>query len=258
MIFYFSGTGNSKYIATRLSEMLHQDLISINEKIKNNDTHPISTDEKLIFVTPPYGWRLPKIVNDWITAVNFTNGKKVWFILDCGDSIANAGKYNKKLCDKKNLEYKGTFQIIMPENYIALFNAPENQQAKEIILKAEPLIDKASEIIAEGNNFPSVSNNLANMFLSDIINPFFYSTIIKAKPFYVTDKCVGCGKCASLCPLNNITIQNNKPSWSNKCTHCMSCICYCPTQAIEYGNSAKNKVRYNFENLNYDRKELVK
>ncbi len=258
MILYFSGTGNSKYIATRLARKLNEEMININEKIKTNDHSSIHTDDHLIFVCPTYGWRMPRIVNDWITKTDFINAKKVWFILNCGDGIGNASKYNKKLSDKKHLEYKGTMQIIMPENYIALFNAPEGEEAIKIIDKAEPLIDKAIKVIFNDENFTKVATTIKDDLLSDVINPLFYTTIIKAKPFYATDECIGCGKCANLCPLNNITLKDDKPVWSSNCTHCMSCICYCPKQAIEYGNNAKGKVRYNFERLNYDCKELVK
>lgn len=257
MILYFSGTGNSKYIATRLAKGLNEEVININEKIKNNDTSTITTDDHLIFVTPTYAWRLPRIVNDWILQTEFINAKKAWFILDCGDGIGNASKYNKRLSSKKKLEYKGTLQVIMPENYIALFNAPNDEEAIKIINKAEPLIDKAIKTIFNDENFTKITT-IKDDLLSDIVNPLFYTTIIKAKPFYVTEKCIGCGKCASLCPLNNITLKDDKPIWSNNCTHCMSCICYCPKQAIEYGNNAKGKIRYNFERLDYDCKELVK
>lgn len=51
--------------------------------------------------------------------------------MNCGSEIGNAAKYNQQLAKQKQLEYMGTAQIIMPENYIALFQAPEkSKQAK--------------------------------------------------------------------------------------------------------------------------------
>ena len=58
------------------------------------------------------------------------------------------------------------------------------------------------------------------------------------------NKCVGCGKCAQLCPLNNIHLENGKPMWGDTCTHCMACISACPTQAIEYKKISVGKPRY--------------
>ena len=61
------------------------------------------------------------------------------------------------------------------------------------------------------------------------------------------DKCVGCGKCAKMCPLNNIELKNSKPVWGKNCTHCMACICLCPTEAIEYGKKSVGKPRYHLD-----------
>ena len=76
------------------------------------------------------------------------------------------------------------------------------------------------------------------------INALYYKFLVKAKAFYTTDACSGCGKCEKACVLNNITIKDGKPIWGNKCTHCMACICGCPTAAIEYGKKSQGKPRY--------------
>lgn len=54
MILYFTGTGNSKYVAERLSEKLGDELLSINEKLKNHDHSPITTGERVVIVAPAY------------------------------------------------------------------------------------------------------------------------------------------------------------------------------------------------------------
>lgn len=52
MILYFSGTGNSKYVAQRMAEALNQSLLSMNDRIRSHDTSPVETDERLVIVTP--------------------------------------------------------------------------------------------------------------------------------------------------------------------------------------------------------------
>ena len=37
MIYYFTGTGNSRYIARELHQQLNEDYISMNTLIRNND-----------------------------------------------------------------------------------------------------------------------------------------------------------------------------------------------------------------------------
>ena len=77
--------------------------------------------------------------------------------------------------------------------------------------------------------------------------PFWVKFMLTAKAFYVKDSCIGCGKCAKLCPLNNINIVEKKPVWGKKCTHCMACICNCPKDSIEYGTITVGKERYLFK-----------
>ena len=62
MILYFSGTGNSKYVAQRMAEALNQSLLSMNDRIRSRDTSPVETDERLVIVTPTYAWRIPRLV----------------------------------------------------------------------------------------------------------------------------------------------------------------------------------------------------
>jgi len=69
----------------------------------------------------------------------------------------------------------------------------------------------------------------------------------RGKIEFDTDKCIGCGKCKTLCPLNNIEIKKKRPLWNGNCTHCMACISYCPTEAIEYKTKTKNQSRYYIE-----------
>ena len=37
----------------------------------------------------------------------------------------------------------GTAQLVMPENYIAMFNAPQPEEARQIVARAQPDIDRA-------------------------------------------------------------------------------------------------------------------
>ena len=249
MILYFSGTGNSRYVAQCIAKSLSDELLSMNDRIKAGDTSPVTSDERLIIVTPTYAWRIPNIVRDWLAETDFPCGAQAWFVMTCGSEIGNAAQYNHELCQKKQLTYMGTAQIIMPENYIAMFDAPRAEEARQIVDRAESAIDRSATAIAENQAFPPPRDNLYDRFMSGPVNPIFYAFCVKAKAFTVSDACIGCGQCARLCPTNNITIQNGKPVWCGDCTHCMACICRCGAEAIEYGKKSLGKPRYHFEML---------
>ena len=249
MVLYFTGTGNSRHIAERIAHALNDTLISLNDRIKSGDITPLAVNGRLVLVMPTYAWRIPRIVRDWLLKTDFPGAKRAWFVMTCGSEIGNAAGFNHELCQAKGLAYEGTAQIIMPENYIAMFNAPQADEARTIVAKAEPDIKRAIAAIAADQAVAPPRRSLIDRFMSSAVNPLFYPLFVKSSAFTVNSKCVGCGQCVSLCPMNNIALKNGKPSWGKDCTHCMACICYCPTEAIEYGKKSLGKPKYHFEAL---------
>ncbi len=246
MILFFSGTGNSQYVAKILAEKTKDDIVSINKLVKQgNQKQLVSQDKPLVFVCPTYAWRIPKVVEDFIKSVDFSGSNKVYFILTCGLSTSNALGYIKQLCKVKGFELEGFADIIMPENYIAMYNAPDKVTADKIIQKSMPKILKIAEDIRDEIPFPVLTTKPS--LKSGVVNTVFYKFFVKSKGFYTTEKCISCKKCVQLCPLNNIEIKEDKPIWQNNCTHCMACISGCPTLAIEYKNKTQGKPRYYLE-----------
>lgn len=244
MIFWFSGTGNSKYAAQRMAEALNEPLLCMNDRIKAHDTATVETGERLVIVTPTYAWRIPRLVRDWLLQTELRGARQAWFVMTCGSEIGSADRYNRELCRVKGLSCMGTAQIVMPENYIAMFGVPQADEARRIVAKAEPDIDRAIAALREGLPFPPTRNNLYDRLMSGPVNPIFYACFVKDRAFTAGPACTGCGLCAKRCPTNNISLQNGRPVWGGSCTHCMACICYCPAEAIEYGRKSRGKPRY--------------
>ncbi len=252
MVICFSGTGNSRYIAKKLADGLDDELIDatlcVNEEVvlyhgENTHTH--------IFVCPTYAWRIPKVFEKHIERATFANESdkplNAYFVLTCGGDIGNAEKYIKSLCKKKGFNLLGVAEVVMPENYLAMFSVPSEKTSEKIIAKAEEKLPDIIEKIKNRLPLESKKASFLDKRKSDIVNLTFYPLCVSAKKFYTTDKCISCGKCEKLCPLNNIKIIDGKPSWSNKCTHCMACICLCPTEAIEYSKKSIGKRRYHLD-----------
>lgn len=244
MILYFSGTGNSAYVAKKIAQEVQDEVISLNDKIRSADYAKLHSQTPWVFVVPTYAWQIPRVVRDWILRTDFHGNRQVYFVMTCGGAIGNAGKYAKELCGKKGFRYMGCQQVVMPENYIAMFPVPGEEEARKIIARAEPFIVQTGNLIREGSTLPEKKIGFVGKLCSGPVNRIFYRMAIQAKKFYSTPDCVGCGHCAKVCPLRNVTMEKGRPKWGDNCTHCMACICECPKKAIEYGSKSKGKPRY--------------
>lgn len=244
MVVFFSGTGNSRYCAKMLADKLDDELLDVFHFIRDGIAAELISGKPWVFTAPTYGWRLPRIFEDFIRSGSFNGCQDAYFLMTCGSDIGAAAQSCQALCQEKRLRYRGTLPVVMPENYIALFNAPDNAKALSIIEAAKPVLESGCAVIKEGQMFPPQKTKAADRLKSGIVNRAFYRFIVKAKPFTVSGDCTGCGKCEKSCPLQNIRLQNGRPIWGDRCTHCMACICGCPQSAIEYGTASRGKPRY--------------
>lgn len=213
MILYFSGTGNSEYAARRISTETKDKLMNLGERIRSRDFSGIHSDTPWVVAAPTYAWRIPRVLEEWLKNTELGGNKNIYFVMTCGGNIGNAGRYLKKLARSKGLDYRGCAQIVMPENYIAMFTTPTREEAAGIILKSHSAIDKAALKIKQNEPFPQLPITRKDKINSSIVNILFYPMFVHAKKFQATNACTSCGKCAVICPLNNIHLKNGTPVW---------------------------------------------
>lgn len=243
MVLYFSGTGNSEYVAKRIARQIDDEVMDLFDRIRAGNMEPIHSERPYLVVAPTYAWQLPRIVRDWMLKADLQGNRACYFVLTCGDSIGNAGVYAEKLCEQKGLTFMGCAEILMPENYIAMFSVPDEQESRNIVDRANPVIDAVSDSILSGRALTHRPGFVSKL-LSGLVNRFFYRFVIGDKRFRVLGHCTRCGKCEKGCPTQNIAMKEGLPAWNGRCIHCMKCICDCPVHAIEYGKKSVGKPRY--------------
>jgi NAD-dependent dihydropyrimidine dehydrogenase PreA subunit len=237
MIYFFSGTGNSKWVADQLASKTDDIAVNITERPEVSSI----ANQTIGIVFPIYAWGVPEPVLEFVKKLvgkpAFTFG-----VCTCG---ADAGDAMKKLCGLFPLNM--IYSVAMPSNYIMGADVESHEVVVSKIAKAEEklktiagqVISKQSFVDVNKGNLPWIKSNLANWGF----NKFARST----KPFHVTDKCTSCGECARNCPANTIMIIDGKPEWSEKCYQCTACINLCPAKAIEYGKGTATRSRYQFK-----------
>lgn len=244
MICFFTGTGNSEYIAKRLGEEINDERLNLFERIKNQDYSAIHSEQPWIIVAPTYAWRIPRILEIWLRKTALCGSKEIYFVMTCGGNVGNASKYLKALCDEKQLGFQGCFEVVMPENYIAMYPTPGHEEALRIISLADERLQDAIDRIKTKQAFETSEITMKDKMSSGIINDLFYPMMVHAKKFYAQGSCISCGLCTQICPMNNIVLSQGKPIWGKHCTHCMACISRCPKEAIEYGKQSIGMPRY--------------
>ena len=249
MVLYFSATGNTEYAAKEIAKIIGDESLNLLQKIRTSDYSEIHSEKPFVICAPIYVCEMPYFMSRFLKRVKLTGTREVYFVFTSGGYSGCASVLAHSLCRKKGLIYKGSADIIMPRNYIAsdMYPMQDTPTIRAKIEESKKLIEQTAAIIKEGGKLKSRHVFLFETLIIVPFVPVWIKLKLTTKAFYVKDSCLGCGKCAKVCPLNNINIVENKPEWGKKCTHCMACICNCPKDSIEYGTITVGKERYLFK-----------
>lgn len=250
MIFYFSATGNNKYLAERIASATGDELVSITECVKSGRYgFAAQQGETVGFVTPTYFWGLPSIVRDFLEKLTLSceENSYVYHVLTFGSSTGSAHRDTAKLLAAKRLSLQGRFAVRMVDTWTPMFDCSDAEKNRRGTEAAEPEIDKVIEQI-QAKAVGDFNRHKGFALISAIVQKE-YEVKRATKYFSVQGSCIGCGLCARQCPMEAITIKDGKPVWvKEKCTLCLGCLHRCPKFAIQY--AGKTAGRGQFVNLN--------
>ena len=243
MILYFTGTGNTRFIANNLAELLDDEIICMNNLIKNKEYPNFTSEKPFVFLAPIYAWRIPPVVDSFIRKCKYEGNNDCYFIVNYGGHDGNAYNYVKNTCDYIGLNLKGYSGIAMPSNTIMSSNAPGDEELNKKLSNAKNEVNDIAKMIKNYETFKKKSSNIIYDALTVVVNPLF-PKLFNDKGFHVNNNCVSCAGCVNICTLNNINLSEGKPEWNNNCTFCLACLNACPQSAIEYKNQTVGKKRY--------------
>lgn len=287
MIFYFSGTGNTKWAASKLAAATREDLISIAPYMRADDSSHnlaepfiLKENERLGFVFPVHGWRVPKLVREFISKMkilrepsdatvenkakaddSLKNRPFAYCVCTAGDSIGlTIENLNEVISQNPSLQALGitevssSYSLIMPESYIGLPFMDVDPKEREIRKKenaAQELAVVCEEIFDRKEGISRLVKGPIPWFFTKVVGGFFENVLITDKRFHVEkDRCVKCGICANVCPVGDIKGGHGEyPVWLHHkdCLTCFTCYHHCPHHAIEFGNQTQKKGQYYFK-----------
>lgn len=250
MILYLSATGNTEWAARQVAQATGDRLLRITEarEITLQDGEPLG----LLF--PVHGWRPPRLVRDFVDRLTITGRHYIYAICTAGDNIGETMDILQKHLKRRGQNLDAAFTLIMPNVYVGLpfmdIDSVEltkrKKAAAEKKLKQEiiPWIMSKEEIwddLVRGR-WPKIDSRL--------LGEAFERWLITDKPFHVdSQRCVKCGICQDVCPVDNIQGGlGYEPKWkhSGQCLTCFACYHHCPHHAIEYGSRTRHKGQYFF------------
>lgn len=251
MIFYFTGTGNSLWVAEALGEALKEPLMAITDELKTGKKefiYPLRADEKILFVYPVHSWGPAVSMVQFIARLKLTGYEEqaVYSVSTCGDECGYTGTMLQEALQKKGLGLSGYYSVIMPNNYILMpgFDVDTEEVEQRKLQDAPSRISAIVEAIQGGQNVNLYNIGTMPWLKSKVVYPLFANFALGSNSFRVTDACISCGLCERVCPTGTITLAEGRPVWSNTCVQCVACIHRCPVGAIEYGRGTVKKGRY--------------
>jgi NAD-dependent dihydropyrimidine dehydrogenase PreA subunit/flavodoxin len=255
MVFYFTGTGNSRWIAERMADAFSEQLVAMADFFKGDQValkkFTVRTDEHLGFIFPVHAWGVPSLVCKFIQQLQLRTYKRqlVYGIFTCGDECGRTREMFVKMIKEKGWACHHTYSVQMPNTYIVFpgFDVDPKEIEWRKIEKARLLLPSIIRAIRDDRPIDEYRKGSLSFLKSRVIYPQFVKHAMSSRPFYTTATCTSCGRCVAFCPTKNLSMKDHKPLWGDHCMQCLSCIHRCPTKAIEYGKATQNKGRYYFK-----------
>lgn len=246
-IYYFSGTGNSLFVAKQLQKrLIDSNLIPI---IRLLNEGKIKTNGKIIGVVfPVHALTVPVAVTKFLRKLDLSSAEYIFIVATRMGIIFNDFKTIHRILKKKNKKLNAHFLINMysndskDENY----ETPTAEQIKNLEIKAIEHIDEIVGIIKNKKNYLNTDkgflishpyNKIGNYVLEKVV-----ISLLKLSEytggvnyFYHNLNCNGCGVCEKVCLSQKIKIINNHPDWSREvyCYMCYACLNFCPKSSIQ-------------------------
>ena len=248
MVFYFTGTGNSLYIA----KQIEASPLSIPQEMRKEKLE--FSAESIGIVAPVYGHELPAMVKNFLKKAVF-HTDYFYLILTYGNRHGGAAELAQKYCTECGITPDYINIIVMVDNWLPSFDMEEQKQL-------DKGIEKNLAVIQE--DLQSRKRFVAPVTETDRAAHQEFLSRMSQMPadawqhlLRVTDSCIGCGICEKVCPSGSIRLMNGTAVHiPGHCQTCLACAHACPQKAIGLTIPEKNPgARYRNEHISL--KEIV-
>lgn len=245
LVLYFSGTGNSKYVAESFAKKTKSLCHSIEEDVDFVDL--INKNKNICFSYPIYGSCIPKIMEEFLFSYRLILKNKRLIILSTQMMFSgNGAKQLWQFIPNNKVLYAD--HINMPNNISNVNFLPITEIERKF--RKKQVDKKINKILLDLKNRKTIKKGWSNFSnsLGNLQRKGFPKVMEMAKSsFCTTDECTGCGLCVRKCPVNNLTLEESVVIQHNKCILCYRCVNICPEKAACV--LVKNKPRRQYKGI---------
>lgn len=233
-LIYFSPTGTTKKVLEGISAGLGSNNVKhfsfTNPGIRNK-SEKVSSNDLVLLGVPVYYGRVPVVAANYIKTLKADKTPAIIV------AVYGNRHFNDALIELKDLAESAGFVIIAGAVFIG-----EHSFSSDKIPIAHARPDSEDIAIAKelGNNIKEKLESVTSIGVADTPNvpgkrPYKkLMNLPGVVPSVDISKCIHCGKCRLVCPVNAIVDDNYPQSDKTKCIFCCACIKACPTKARSY------------------------
>lgn len=250
IIYYFSGTGNSKNVALWFSQVAKENGSECQiYNIAHFDRHSVEQPETgalVVFTSPIHGFNYPPIMLNFI--LHFPKGKNKVVLMNTRAGML-IGKFitqgltgiafylSALILLIKGFSIKAILPVDMPSNWISLHPGLNMRTVKYLHEKNKERVEVFARKIVQGKSYFRALLEVYDLMLAPIALAYFVAgRFFLSKTFYASRDCNNCDLCIKSCPVKAIIKVDNRPFWTFNCESCMKCMSSCPKKAIETGH----------------------
>ncbi|RPH31413.1 MAG: hypothetical protein EHM93_13750 [Bacteroidales bacterium] len=263
IVYYFSGTGNSKNVALWLSNVakennIEYELVNISLIDRRIIEQP-DPDSLVVFVSPIHGFNYPPVMLHFI--MRFPKGKNKVLLMNTRAGML-IGKYITPgitgiafflaalILKLKGFSIKAMYPVDLPSNWISVHPGLNEKTVKYLHEKnKERVTDFAKRVFSGKSDFKGLRELIQDVLVSPISIPYYFiGRFFFAKTYYASSDCNNCDICIKGCPVKAIIKLDKRPFWTFNCESCMKCMSNCPKKAIEtaHGSFIEFSLIYSF------------
>jgi ferredoxin len=240
-IYYFSGSGNSFYVAQELQKRIPGARLIPIASLLGEDVVKAS-GETVGFVFPTHGMIAPIPVRKFLKMVDLRSTRYLFAVATRGGTKFLGFAKMDKILGKKGKILDSSFTLNMADNdpKFEVYEIPTEEKIAQIESAVQSRLDSIRQTIVNREKCREKDSEFlhpSNYFLERlVILGMMYAEFNGVNDYFYHDsKCKGCGTCEKVCLSRKIEMIDKKPAWRNdvKCYMCYACLNYCPTQSVQ-------------------------